>query len=168
LGTDCARRPFGPPFSDNGLSLAAAAWVDYLIHMPSRERSAGIILFHNHHGRRYLLLDYGRHWDYPKGHLKKGETDLEAAERELHEETGLTAARFVPDFAREIRYFFRSGKKLIDKTVIFFLAETDKEKVHLSDEHIGYAWLDYETALDRLTYANAKDVLRAAEAHLSD
>jgi bis(5'-nucleosidyl)-tetraphosphatase len=135
--------------------------------MPTRERSAGVILFHDSDARRYLLLDYGRHWDLPKGHLKKGESDLEAAERELEEETGLTGARFLPGFAREITYFFRSGKQLINKTVIFFLAESEKKKVQLSDEHVGYEWLGYEAALDRLTYANAKEVLRAAEAHLA-
>ena len=117
--------------------------------------------------RRYLLLDYGRHWDYPKGHIEKGESDIEAAERELHEETGLEAGRILPDFAREIRYFFRSGKKLIDKTVVFFLAESAGEKVRISDEHVGFAWLEYEAALDRLTYANAREILRLAEAHLA-
>jgi bis(5'-nucleosidyl)-tetraphosphatase len=134
--------------------------------MARRERSAGFILLHNRHGRHYLLLDYGRHWDYPKGHLKKGETDLEAAERELREETGLVADHVFPDFGREIRYFFRSGKKLIDKTVIFFLAETEDQDVRLSDEHVGFAWLKYEEALGRLTYPNAKEVLRAAEEYL--
>ena len=135
--------------------------------MARRERSAGVVLFQNTRPRKYLLLDYGRHWDYPKGHLKKGETDLEAAERELHEETGLEATRILPDFGQTMRYFFRNGKKLVDKTVIFFLAESAGEKkVRLSDEHVGFAWLDYETALERLTYPNAKEILRLAEAHL--
>ncbi len=136
--------------------------------MARRERSAGFILFRNERGRRYLLLDYGRHWDYPKGHLKKGETDLEAAERELREETGLEPSRVAPGFAREIRYFFRSGKKLIDKTVVFFIGEVEDDRVKLSDEHVDYAWLDFESAIDRLTYPNAKEILRAAEAHLSE
>jgi len=39
-----------------------------------------------------VLLVHGRlskKWSFPKGHCKKGETDLETAERELLEETGL-------------------------------------------------------------------------------
>jgi 8-oxo-dGTP pyrophosphatase MutT (NUDIX family) len=135
--------------------------------MARRERSAGFVLFQSTRPRRYLLLDYGRHWDYPKGHLKKDETNLEAATRELREETGLEAARVIPHFAHKIRYFFRSGKKLVDKSVVFFLAESEGEEVQLSDEHVGYAWLVYESALDRLTYPNAREILRLAEVHLT-
>src|SRR4051812_47977640 len=72
----------------------------------------------------YLLLDYGRHWDFAKGHVHPGEDDLAAARRELAEETGITDARAVPGFEHEIVYFFRDRRKgLIRKTVVFFLAE---------------------------------------------
>lgn len=30
-------------------------------------------------------------WSFPSGHVEKGEEDIEAAKREFHEETGLTA-----------------------------------------------------------------------------
>ena len=54
-----------------------------------REFSAGFILFRRTSaGPVYLLLDYGRHWDYPKGHLEKNESTWQAAVRELREETG--------------------------------------------------------------------------------
>jgi 8-oxo-dGTP pyrophosphatase MutT (NUDIX family) len=39
-----------------------------------------------------VLLVHGRlsnKWSFPKGHCKRGETDLECATRELYEETGL-------------------------------------------------------------------------------
>ena len=41
----------------------------------------------------FLLLDYGRYWDYPKGHVEKGEDDL-AAGREEMSITALAFARF--------------------------------------------------------------------------
>src|SRR5690349_6587521 len=55
-----------------------------------REFSAGFVLFRDSaEGPLYLLLDYGRHWDYAKGHLEEGETAWQAAVRELREETGI-------------------------------------------------------------------------------
>jgi 8-oxo-dGTP pyrophosphatase MutT (NUDIX family) len=139
--------------------------------MPRQERSAGFILFRSDPsvpgGRVYLLLDYGRHWDYVKGHVEKGESDLEAAIRELHEETGIAAPRVVDGFAHEIEYYFRSSKHgLIQKRVVFFVGETDATEVTLSDEHVGSVFLDYESAMKRLSYATAREVLKKANAFL--
>ena len=91
-----------------------------------------------------------------------------AALREPAEETGITDAQLVPGFAREISYFFRDKSGgLIRKEVVFFLARTSRQRIKLSHEHNGYAWLAYDDALKRLTYANAKQVLREAHAFLS-
>ena len=49
------------------------------------------------------------------------------------------------------------------KEVIFFLIETKDSNVKLSYEHVGYEWLNYEKAMAKLTFANAKKVL--AKAH---
>jgi len=134
--------------------------------MARKERSAGIVLVDTAKQRRYLLLDYGQYWDFPKGHVEKGETDLQAALRELREETGVNDPGVIPGFAHEIRYFFRKKKTLIDKTVVFFLAQTSKTQIKLSDEHVGFEFLGYEDALRRLTYPNAKALLQLAEQHL--
>src|SRR4051812_21701298 len=128
------------------------------------EFSAGFILFRQTaEGPVFLLLDYGKHWDYAKGHLEKGETAWDAALRELREETGIRRVERVGRFKGEIKYFFQSRKKgLVFKTVTFFLGRTDTKKVELSDEHEGYAWMDYDEALERLTYPTARRVLREA------
>lgn len=138
--------------------------------MARQERSAGVVLFREDPPaeRVYLLLDYGRYWDFPKGHLEPGEDDQTAALRELREETGVTDARVLPDFRHEITYFFRERKKgLIRKTVVFFLAQTRTSSITLSDEHVGFAFLPYAEAMSRLAYANAKGLLKAAVEHLS-
>jgi predicted SAM-dependent methyltransferase len=36
------------------------------------------------------------------------------------------------------------------------------EQVEISFEHIGFIWLDYEHALEKLTFKNARDVLKKA------
>ena len=143
--------------------------------MALHERSAGFILYFLAPGdgpaadrARYLVLDYGKHWDFAKGHVEPGESDLAAAHRELAEETGLSAGRVVPGFAHEITYFFRhKSRGLIRKTVVFFLAEVPPDPaVTLSHEHKAYAFEPFEAALKRTSYASAKEVLRAAHEHL--
>lgn len=126
--------------------------------------SAGFILYCVKDGvRKFLLLQYiGKYWDLPKGKIEKGETKEEAALRELKEETGLTA-KIIPGFQTDLEYFFKQKGVLHRKTVYFFIGETDSEDVTLSDEHIGYTWLPYEEAVEKLTYANAKKVMQQAQ-----
>jgi 8-oxo-dGTP pyrophosphatase MutT (NUDIX family) len=131
-----------------------------------RESSAGVILFRSHPQREYLLLDYGSHWDLPKGHIEAGEDPQTTAARELQEETGIRDARFVPGFKESMRYFYRKAGERMLKVVIYFLAETSTGNVTLSDEHSGYQWLPYEAALERLTFKNARDLLGKAQEFL--
>jgi 8-oxo-dGTP pyrophosphatase MutT (NUDIX family) len=131
------------------------------------ESSAGIVVFRAQPRREYLLLDYGRHWDYPKGHIEADESPRAAAIRELKEETGIADAKLINGFAEKIVYFFRVKKTgLVRKTVIFFLAQTQATQVQISDEHVGFEFLPFDDALRRLTYASARQVLRRAEEYL--
>ena len=132
------------------------------------QHSAGFVIFYERDEQRdYLLLHYeSGHWDFPKGKLEANETVVQAALRELYEETGL-AADIVPDFEREIDYFFK-GKHhdLIHKKVTFMIGKTKHKRIVLSYEHIGYCWLPFAQALNKLTYANARQVLTDAHEFL--
>jgi bis(5'-nucleosidyl)-tetraphosphatase len=137
--------------------------------MARNERSAGVVVFYDDPGGRlFLLLDYGRHWDFPKGHVEKDEDDRTAALRELEEETGLTDVLLNETFAHEITYYFRDRhtKVLIRKTVVFFLCETRLKKVTLSHEHVGYIYLPFAEAVKKLTFPAARQVMRLAGKHL--
>src|SRR3989344_5286471 len=145
-----------------------------------REKSAGAIIFKEHEGKRYyLLLHYapsepGRkgHWEFPKGHVEKTETEEETIIREVKEETGIEKIEIKPGFKEYIKYFFRKNYGLkgearkkapwVFKLVVFFAAKTDKKEIKLSDEHVGFVWLPYEEALKKLTYKNAKEIFKKA------
>lgn len=134
------------------------------------EFSAGVVLFKEKDGhRKYLILHYpGGHFDFPKGHLEKGETEKQAALRELVEETGVGVDDFIPDFQAEMTYDFRRQTHRVHKKVTFFLAETSNSEVIISHEHKGYLWLGYEDALAKITFENARTILRKAEDLLSN
>ena len=132
-----------------------------------REKSCGAIVFHgSSKHREYILLHYGSgHWDFIKGHVEPRESEEATAQREAKEEAGLDL-RMLPGFRETIKYFFRQKSKLMSKEVVFFVAESKTKNVKLSFEHIGYEWLLFEEALAKLTYKNAKDVLRKADMFL--
>jgi 8-oxo-dGTP pyrophosphatase MutT (NUDIX family) len=136
------------------------------------ERSAGFLVYRlapRGKAPQFLLLDYGKYWDYPKGHVEEGEDDVSAAKRELEEETGIADVTPHDGFRHEMTYFFRHKRRgPIRKTVVFFLGRTQAGEVRLSDEHVGAEFLPYEQALERVTYDNAKDALRAARAFLEN
>lgn len=80
------------------------------------EHSAGAVLFGNFSNdeRKFLLLHYtSGHWDFPKGNVEVGETEMEAARREILEETGITDVRFVEGFSQTIFYNYRRDGHLV-------------------------------------------------------
>ena len=136
------------------------------------ERSAGAVVFYENPSgnpeRAFLVLHYpAGHWDFPKGAVEKGESEEQAAKREIWEETGLRINNFLPNFRRVIEYHYRRSKGLSHKQVIFFLAHSDKTDVKISYEHSGYEWLSFEQSLGRLTFDNARNILRDANVFLS-
>lgn len=134
------------------------------------ERSAGAVVFYNSKGIiEYLVLHYEEgHWDFPKGHIEEKENVLKAMMREVEEETGLKV-NVVFGFNEVTDYVFKAkydNGRLKHKTVDYFLAEAKTKTVKLSHEHIGYEWLPYEFALERITHSNSRKVLRKAHMFL--
>jgi 8-oxo-dGTP pyrophosphatase MutT (NUDIX family) len=128
------------------------------------EKSCGVILLNSN---KVLLLQHpdtttSGHWDFPKGHVEKGEDELQTALRELKEETGIDNIKIVDDFNHHISYTFFRDNETILKEVVFFLGITNQEKVSISSEHQNFVWLQYESAYERLTYDNAKKTLKKA------
>ncbi len=133
------------------------------------ETSAGIILFRKEDSKiLFLLLHYpSGHWDFVKGKMEEGESTHETAIREAKEETGITDITFLENFEEWIKYDFQYQGELVHKKVVFFLAETKTKEVTISHEHLDYAWMDYNTSMEKTTFDNAKTVLTRAKMLLS-
>ena len=141
----------------------------------AKEFSAGAVIFRKEPKEeiQYLLLHYPsgsktkkEYWDFAKGHLEAGETELATALREVFEETGLRNVRMVPDFREVIQYYFKAEERTVFKTVVFYLGETKEKTIRISSEHQGFLWLPYEKAMKYLKFANAKKILTKAHAFL--
>jgi bis(5'-nucleosidyl)-tetraphosphatase len=132
-----------------------------------REKSCGAIVFARNAEVNYLLLHYeAGHWDFVKGNVEPNESERDTVMRELKEETGIVDAQLIDGFREKIEYFYRRQDATIHKEVVFFLIEARTEKVELSYEHVGYDWLNYQRAMEKLTFKNAKDILQKAHGFL--
>ena len=128
------------------------------------ERSAGAVVFRETpEGRTYLLLQNAGRWDFPKGGIEKGESELQTVLREVREETGLTDISIIPGFRKVIEYFYRRDGKNVHKEVVYLLASTASESVKISFEHQGYGWFRYGEAIKKASYNNSKVTMTEAE-----
>jgi len=129
--------------------------------------SAGGVV--RYRGRIAVVRQRHHVWSLPKGHVEDGEKPVEAAIREIREETGLRKV----DLVRELGSYERPkiGKDGKDdtserKTIRIYLFDTDQKKLGPEDRKIKEAvWLEPEEAVDRLTHP--KDS-RFLEKHLPD
>ena len=128
-----------------------------------QETSAGIVILSESKPEKILLLNYpSGHWDFVKGKMESGETPHQTVIRETKEETGISDINFIEGFNEEIEYEFVFDKEEIHKKVIFFLGKTNTTDVRLSHEHQDYVWLEFDDAIKKITYDNARIVLKKA------
>src|SRR2546422_1037172 len=70
---------------------------------------------------KVLVTQHSKHkgWDFPKGHIESGESQEQAAIREVEEETGVKA-EIIEKVGQTEYFYFEDGEKVL-KTVVFFL-----------------------------------------------
>jgi 8-oxo-dGTP pyrophosphatase MutT (NUDIX family) len=120
----------------------------------SRRFSAGVVVV-NVAGSavQYLLLRAYKNWDFPKGLVETGEQPLDAALREVREETTLENLAF--DWGTG---FLDTGPYNKGKISRYYVARSDETRVHLPinpelgfPEHQEARWVRFDTALSMVS-----------------
>lgn len=97
----------------------------------------------------------------PKGLIEQDEDEVTTAMREVREETGVSRVKLRGKIGL-IKYQFGFRAKTYDKTVHFFLFETDQADTKVGSEHDFMEWVPYDKALGTMSYPNEKEMLTKA------
>jgi bis(5'-nucleosidyl)-tetraphosphatase len=123
------------------------------------ESAGGIVL--NKKGQVLVVSQHGRSWSLPKGHLESGERPLEAAIREIYEESGIGSLSLVRSLGQYQRH--RIGLETDEdvselKVIHMFLFTTEKEELKPADPHNPEArWVEKHQVTDYLTHQKDKE-----------
>ena len=130
------------------------------------EKSCGTVSYTLINGTVHYLLIHSRDGNcgFPKGHIEKGESEIDTALRETFEETSVKVD-ILQGFRREINYTMCNGK---EKTAVYFLANYSNQiPVHnLGFEDNDYLVLPFEDAFNSLTFENTRHLLKEANDYL--
>ena len=145
--------------------------------MPYKQpRSVQVVIFSEHAGRRlYLLLrrvpSHGGFWQSVTGSLEEGETHLQAALREVREETGFTAKENelidlgvtnVFEIAELWRPRYAPGVTRNEE--ICFALQVQHGGVEIDSlEHDEYVWVDYDAAVEMLYWESNRRTVAAVD-----
>jgi 8-oxo-dGTP pyrophosphatase MutT (NUDIX family) len=101
----------------------------------------------------------------PKGHVDGKETPVQAATREVREETGIVAEPVTE--LGETRYWYRRDGRTIGKAVAFFLfRHLEGDIADHDDEVEEVRWLPLEQAARELSHSAERDIVSLAIAYL--
>ena len=136
------------------------------LNVPPVPGAGGVVLRGGADSPQVLLVRYrSGTWAFPKGHLEAGETSLEAAQREVHEETGVRAQ--VRGALPATTYTNDRGEA---RRIDWFLmaAEVDGTDTQLEDTFSEGGFFGSAEATDRLSFAEDRDLLAQALALWSE
>lgn len=130
-----------------------------------KEIACGCVIFDKEdHNKVLIIYEKGRNfWGFPKGHIEEGETEIQTALREVKEEVGIDVRILDEKYRYEINYIIED--KQIDKTSVFYLAETIDNSLNLVNQESEIEeskWVTVEDAFKILTFDNCKGVLEMA------
>ena len=102
----------------------------------------------------------------PKGHVDPGEVPLQAAAREVREETGIVVGEPLYELG-ESRYWYRRDGRTIGKTVTFYLFEHLEGNAEDHDDEVEEVrWLPLREAERELTHEAEREMVTLALAYL--
>ena len=120
-----------------------------------KEKSCGCIVI-NDKNEVLLIHHNAGHWDFPKGHVEEGETEVQTAIREVKEETNIDVK-----VNEKYRYTTKySPKEDVMKEVVYFLAKNTSDNKEAQLEEVSEVkWFKMEEALEKITYDTSKELL---------
>ncbi len=125
--------------------------------------SAGGVVI-NQNGDVAIVNQKHKSWSLPKGHVEENEDILEAARREVNEETGLSDLTLIKPLGIYERYAMdheNNDNKQELKTLHFFLFETREETLSPMDvDNPEAIWVKKEQVEDYLTHPEDKKFFR--------
>jgi len=96
-------------------------------------------------------------WEAVHGTIESGETAVQAALRELREETGLAPARLYN--ASRVEAFYRHAQDEVALIPVFVALVAADAAVRVSAEHDAFEWLAPAAALARVTWPRMRRAL---------
>ncbi len=158
--------PVAPGHAARVASLAAAGHTSRMAEqrkVGKRLSSGAVVVRESDAGVRFLLLRAFDHWDFPKGIVEDGEEPLQAAQREIEEETTLNDLEFAWG-----ETFIETGPYARGKTARYYIARTLSVTIELPinpelgrAEHSEFRWVDYDEAM-KLTSPRVRPVIKWA------
>lgn len=120
--------------------------------------------------RVYLILKRKLHWrgyEFPKGGIEDGESELDTVKREVFEETGLKIKN-IKNYNKKGKYDFvrelPDRKGVSGQAYSLYSVEVGEgDVVFDKHEHSGFQWLSYIDALKILSKPNQKECLKLVE-----
>lgn len=128
-----------------------------------REPTSGGIVFRRNAKQDIeilLIQDAKDRWTIPKGHIEKGESPKQTAEREIMEETGLAKVEMM-GWLGKINFRYRRQQSLVLMTTEIFLAHAvgDTDAIKPEEWMNGIKWFSAAEALDKIEYEDIGKII---------
>jgi len=135
------------------------------------ELAYGVVPLQLRDGKWYTFIVHrtksGGFWEFPKGHMNEGETQLETAERELAEETGLKLVYVLHKEPLIETYRYEIEGDTRHKQVTYYLAMVQGEVSLQREEVDDGKWVPLEEAEHQVTHETSQNISRRVLAALS-
>jgi 8-oxo-dGTP pyrophosphatase MutT (NUDIX family) len=142
--------------------------------MNARASAGGIVI--GPMGKIVLVEQHGNSWSFPKGGIEAGESERDAAVREIAEETGLNSLEYVCDLGSYVRRSIgRDGTGETEEWPAskrtFFLFKTQEKDFHEHDPHgeiTAVRWVTFDEATVLLTHPKDKEFLSSVRSKIEE
>lgn len=127
------------------------------------EKSCGAVVFTKIENKiKYVLIQnqtgiYG----FPKGHMEKGETEVETALREIKEEVALKV-NLIDGFRVEDEHLLPSKENTMKKLVYFLGEYSNQEIIYQKEELTSAQLIDYDSAMKLFQFESSRRILKQA------